>query len=65
MIAGAGIFLVGVVVYFAGQIPGLGRLPGDLQFQRGTTSIYIPLGTMIVVSIVLTIILNIVVRLWR
>jgi hypothetical protein len=35
MLAGAGIFALGLVVYFAGRVPGLGQLPGDITFQRG------------------------------
>ena len=33
---------------------GLGRLPGDIMVQRGTTSFYFPLATCIVISIVLS-----------
>ena len=33
---------------------GLGRLPGDIMIQRGSTSFYFPLVTCIIVSIVLT-----------
>jgi sensor domain CHASE-containing protein len=33
---------------------GLGRLPGDIVIQRGSTSFYFPLVTCIVVSIVLS-----------
>jgi len=33
---------------------GLGRLPGDIMIQRGSTSFYFPLATCIVFSIVLS-----------
>jgi hypothetical protein len=33
---------------------GLGRLPGDIMFQRGGTTFYFPLVTCIIVSIVLS-----------
>jgi hypothetical protein len=33
---------------------GLGRLPGDLMIQRGSTSFYFPLVTCIVISVVLS-----------
>lgn len=36
---------------------GLGRLPGDILFQRGGTTFYFPLVTCIVVSIVLSAVL--------
>ena len=41
---------------------GLDRLPGDLVFRRGNFTVYAPIGLMIVVSIVLTILLNIFLR---
>lgn len=33
---------------------GLGRLPGDIMVQRGSTSFYFPLATCIVISVVLS-----------
>jgi hypothetical protein len=37
---------------------GLDRLPGDLVFKRGNVTFYLPIGLMILVSIVATILLN-------
>jgi hypothetical protein len=50
-----------VVFFLAGRgvIP---RLPGDLSFGKGNTRVYVPLGTSIVLSVVLTIVLNLFVR---
>ncbi len=36
---------------------GLGRLPGDILFQRGGATFYFPLATSIIISIVLTVLL--------
>lgn len=41
---------------------GFDRIPGDLVFRNPNATIYIPLGTMLLVSIVLTIVLNVVFR---
>ncbi len=41
---------------------GLGRLPGDLRFGSGNTRVYIPLATSIVLSIVATVVLNLLFR---
>ena len=41
----------------SGKVPWLGRLPGDIYIQRGGWSIYIPLGTSLLISIILTLIL--------
>jgi uncharacterized membrane protein YwzB len=58
LIGGALVLLVlGVVFLLLGRF-GLDRLPGDLVFRRGNLTIYAPIGLMILVSIVLTILLN-------
>jgi len=41
----------------SGKVPWLGRLPGDLFIQRDGWGIYLPLGTSLLISIVLTLIL--------
>ncbi|HEX6709610.1 MAG TPA: DUF2905 domain-containing protein [Rubrobacter sp.] len=41
---------------------GLDRLPGDLVFRRGNVTVYFPVGLMILLSVVGTIVLNIVFR---
>jgi Protein of unknown function (DUF2905) len=41
---------------------GLHRLPGDIVVRRGNFTFYAPLGLMILVSIVLTIVLNLIAR---
>ena len=55
--------VVGVVLVIAGRY--VGRLPGDLVFRRDETSVLAPVVTMIVVSVTLTVILNLVIRLFR
>lgn len=57
--AGLVLVVVGVVFVFAGRLP---RVPGDVIVQRPNLTIYFPLGTMILISIVLTLILNFVLR---
>lgn len=58
---GVVMLLLGVILLLAGsltgKVPWLGRLPGDIYIQRGGWSIYIPLGTSLLISIVLTLIL--------
>ncbi len=64
MVMGALIFVAGIVVE-AGRRLGLGRLPGDLQFRSGNTSVYVPIVTSIVISLVLTVVLNVLMRWFR
>jgi hypothetical protein len=60
---GGGLLTVGLLFVLIGKIPGLGRLPGDILIKRENMTIYVPLGTMIVASIVLTLLLNLIARL--
>lgn len=65
MVVGALLFVIGVVMMFAGRLPGIGNLPGDIAIERDNFRLYVPLGTMIVLSLVLTLVLNVVIRLFR
>lgn len=47
----------GVVLTLAGRVPGLGRLPGDIEIQRGSWTFYFPLATSILLSVILTLVL--------
>jgi len=66
MIGGVILFLVGGGIYLASKfgIP-LGRLPGDIRIEGENGSFYFPVTTSILVSVVLTILLNVIARLWR
>lgn len=59
------LFLFGLAVFLLGKIAGVPRLPGDIFYKKGNTSISFPIVTSIVVSIVLTVVLNIVLYLFR
>jgi len=62
---GAGLLILGGVIWLVGKVPFLGHLPGDIRIQRENLSCYFPLATMIIVSLVLTVILNIILRILR
>jgi len=65
MMLGVALFVIGVLLTLAGRVPGLGNLPGDVSIERGNFRLYAPFGTMIVVSIVLSILLNLLGRFFR
>ncbi len=52
------IVIVGGVLLVFGRIPFLGRLPGDIRVQRGNFSCFVPIATSIVLSLLLTLLLN-------
>ena len=64
MIGGIILFLIGGGVYLAAKLGlPLGRLPGDIRIEGENGSFYFPLTTSILVSVVLTIVLNLIARL--
>ncbi|MFZ5943313.1 MAG: DUF2905 domain-containing protein [Bacillota bacterium] len=53
------IALLGVLLAGLGKLLNIGKLPGDIFFQKGNFTFYFPIVTSIILSIILTIILNI------
>ncbi len=66
MLGGITLFLIGGGVYLAAKlgIP-LGRLPGDIRIEGQNFRFYFPLATSLLISLVLTVVLNLIVRLWK
>jgi hypothetical protein len=62
---GIALVVAGLAVMVLGRMHlPLGRLPGDFLYRRKNTTVYFPLATSLLVSIVLTILLYVVSR-WR
>jgi uncharacterized membrane protein len=63
LLIGAALVLVvlGAIFLLLGRL-GMDRLPGDLVFRRGNFTVYFPIGIMILLSIVGTILLNVLFR---
>jgi hypothetical protein len=56
---------LGGVLWLAGRLGlPLGRLPGDLRFETGGVSCFVPLATSVLLSLALTLIINLLAR-WR
>jgi len=60
LVMGGMIFLLGLLLIAAGSLPFLGRLPGDLSFEVGNVKVFFPLATMLLVSLLLTLVLNLI-----
>ena len=54
VVLGLVIAAVGLLLVAFDRVPWLGRLPGDISIQRGNWTFYFPLGTSILLSIVLS-----------
>jgi uncharacterized membrane protein len=63
ILAGAILVIIGLILHFAGNsLNWLGRLPGDIRIERENQRIYIPITSMILISIILTLIVNLIRR---
>ncbi|HDH96749.1 MAG TPA: DUF2905 domain-containing protein, partial [Proteobacteria bacterium] len=58
IVAGVAMLVVGILVYLSPNIPLLGKLPGDIRIERDGFRFYFPFTTCIILSIILTFILN-------
>ena len=57
ILMGAVLIAVGLLLLFFEKVPFFGKLPGDLLFKRGNFTLYVPLATGIVVSLLISLIL--------
>lgn len=62
IIVGLGAVLVGILI-LTGGLSWFGRLPGDIRIENDGTRVYIPITSMILISVALTLIVNLVRRL--
>ena len=58
---GFGLILVGLLLW-SGSLSWFGRLPGDIRIERETVRVYVPIVSMLVVSLVLSLVLYVVRR---
>ncbi len=58
---GFGAIVVGLLI-LAGGFSWFGRLPGDIRIEGEHTRVYIPIVSMLVVSVILTIVLSVMSR---
>lgn len=66
IVIGLAIAFIGLIILLASRyLPWLGNLPGDFSFEGEKVNIYFPLATMVLISILATILLNIFIRIFR
>jgi hypothetical protein len=65
LILGGVLVLLGVAFLLIGRVPFLGRLPGDISFRRGNVQLFFPLVSCLLASVLLTVLLNLVLWLFR
>jgi Protein of unknown function (DUF2905) len=62
IIVGGIIVVLGVIFLAGGKLPCFGNLPGDIHIKGKQSSFYFPVVTMLLVSVILTIIVNLIFR---
>ena len=66
IVIGAGLMVVGVLLrLFPGMFSWFGDLPGDIRYQGENTTVFIPITSMLVVSVIVTVLINLVARLFH
>jgi NAD/NADP transhydrogenase beta subunit len=58
---GVGLILVGLLIW-SGSLSWFGRLPGDIRIERDAVRVYVPIVSMLVVSLVVSLVLYLVRR---
>lgn len=62
MLFGAFLLAGGVILFLLGKLLPSGRLPGDILYQKGNFTFYFPIVTCLILSLLLTLLLNILFR---
>ena len=65
VILGLIIVALGIVIVLAGRLPFVGHLPGDILVRRGGGSFYFPIITCLLLSVALTIVVNVLTLIFR
>lgn len=65
IVAGIILIIAGLIIYFAGnKLTWLGHLPGDIRIEKENVKFYFPITTMILISVVLSLILYLIRKLF-
>jgi len=62
IIVGVVIVVLGLVFIFGGRLSFLGKLPGDIVVKRDGVTVYFPIVTFLLISVILTLIINFILR---
>ena len=63
VVGGVFIIVVGLLIY-SGGLSWFGRLPGDIRYESGNVRVYVPIVSMLLISVALTVLFNLLRRLF-
>lgn len=55
VVAGVGVIVLGLLIY-SGALSWFGRLPGDIRYKSDSVQIYVPIVSMLILSVVLSLV---------
>ena len=61
IVGGACLILIGLLIY-SGGLNWFGRLPGDIRYEGEHTRVYVPIVSMLIISVVLSLLLYLIRR---
>jgi hypothetical protein len=62
LIVGGAIILLGLLMLFASHIPFIGKLPGDTIIKRENLTLYFPIVSFLLISIILSVIISLIIK---
>lgn len=57
VVGGVFVILIGLLIY-SGGLGWFGRLPGDIRYKSGNVRVYVPIVSMLLISLALTLLFN-------
>jgi hypothetical protein len=57
VVGGVFVILIGLLIY-SGGLGWFGRLPGDIRYESGNVRVYVPIVSMLLISLALTLLFN-------
>ncbi|MFO7852839.1 MAG: DUF2905 domain-containing protein [Bacteroidota bacterium] len=61
IIIGISLIIIGVIIKYApGLVNWFGKLPGDIRIEKENSKIFIPITSMVVISLIITVIVNLI-----
>ena len=58
VVGGVFVIIIGLLIY-SGGLGWFGRLPGDIRYESGNVRVYVPIVSMLLVSLALTLLFNV------
>jgi len=66
ILAGFVLIISGLIFFFLDKLPfSPGNLPGDIFFKKGRFTIFAPITTMLIISLILTLLINLILRFFK